>query len=128
MLFYTKSRDEHRISEGEEAVAFLHGNVVGIQDLFAVCKCGDEHDERAFRQMEVCNERIHSFEFVAGIDENICPCRGFMEIAVFIGQRFKRPAGCRTDTDDPSARPLCFVDDIRSFLGDHAEFGVHVVL
>ena len=99
MLFYIKSRDEHRISEGEEAVAFLHGNVVGIQDLFAVCKCGDEHDERAFRQMEVCNERIHSFEFVAGIDENIRPGGGLMEEPVLIRKRFQRPAGCRADAD-----------------------------
>ena len=71
MLFYIKSRDEHRIAEGEEAVAFLHGDVVGVQDLFTVCECGDEHDERAFRQVEVCDERIHGLEFVAGIDEKI---------------------------------------------------------
>ena len=128
MLFYTKSRDEHRIAEGEEAVAFLHGDVVGVQDLFTVCECGDEHDERAFRQVEVCDERIHGLEFVAGIDENIRPCGGFMEIPVFVSQRFQRPAGSCADADDPPACAFGFVDDIRGFPGDHAEFGVHMML
>ena len=73
MLFYAKSRDKHRITEGEEAVAFLHGNVVGVQDLFTVCECGDEHDERAFRQVEVCDQAVQRFKTITRINKNLRP-------------------------------------------------------
>ena len=51
-----------------------------------------------------------------------------MEIPVFVSQRFQRPAGSCADADDPPACAFGFVDDIRGFPGDHAEFGVHMML
>ena len=84
--------DEHRISEGEEAVFVLHRGVVGVHDDLLARKSGDEHDERAFGEVEIGDERIDCFEFITGINEDACVVTHGMYDAVLCGGAFQRSA------------------------------------
>ena len=52
------SQDQHRIAEGKEAVLFLYGNFIGSHGLFVAVEGRDQHDEGAFRQVEVGDQAI----------------------------------------------------------------------
>ena len=56
------SQDQHRIAEGKEAVLFLYGNFIGSHGLFVAVEGRDQHDEGAFRQVEVGDQAIDAVE------------------------------------------------------------------
>ena len=56
-LFY-----QHRIAKGKEAVLFLYGNFIGSHGLFVAVESRDQHDEGAFRQVEVGDQAIDAVE------------------------------------------------------------------
>ena len=95
-----KLLNEHGVTKAEKSVTRLYGLVIGVHDMVIARKGGHQHDERALRQMEIGDERVHRTELIAGIDEDIRPGALFRERAVRLGQRFQRPAGCRADADD----------------------------
>lgn len=49
------------------------GLPVGRHHMVVACEGGDEHNQRALRQVEICNQPLHGLKLVAGVDENIRP-------------------------------------------------------
>ena len=47
------SQDQHRIAKGKEAILFLHSYAVSFHGLFVAIESGHQHDQSAFRQVEV---------------------------------------------------------------------------
>ena len=41
--------------------------------MFPPCKSGDEHDQGAFREMEIRDQRVDTAEAIVGIDEDVSP-------------------------------------------------------
>ena len=64
------SQDQHRIAEGKEAVLFLYGNFIGSHGLFVAVEGRDQHDEGAFRQVEVGDQAIDAVELDTRVQED----------------------------------------------------------
>ena len=78
--------------------------------------------------MEIGDERINAFEFVARIDENLRPSTCSMHGAVFIRHGFQCTCAGGTNGDDSAAAFFCIIDDISGFLSDLLILRMHVVL
>ena len=70
----------------------------------------NQHDQGAFRQMEVGNQRIDALELVTGIDEDICPAFCLADFTEEGRDTFQRPAAGSADCDDTAAVFLGFID------------------
>ena len=99
-----------------------------MQDVLATCERGDEHNERALRQVEVRNERVERFELIARVDEDLRPRGFFTERAVGFHERFDCPAGCCADADDAVAALMRFVEKLCRLGAHHAELAVHMMV
>ncbi len=55
------SQDQHRIAKGKEAILFLHSYAVSFHGLFVTIESGHQHDQGAFRQVEVGDQASDSF-------------------------------------------------------------------
>ena len=99
-----------------------------MQDILATCERGDEHNERALRQVEVRNERVERLKPVARIDENLRPRGLFTERAVGLHERFDRTAGRCADADDTVAALMRFVEKLRRLGAHHAELAVQMMV
>ena len=99
-----------------------------MQHVFASGKGGDQHNQRALGQMEICDQRVHRLEAVAGIDEDIRPAGALGEAAVLGCKGFDRAAGGGSDADDPSALPPGAVEQIGGLLREHAELRMHLMV
>ncbi len=72
-----KSQNEHRIAVAEEAVALANRLGIRRQNQFASARLiggsegADEHQQGRAREMKICEERVHDFEVVRRIDENL---------------------------------------------------------
>lgn len=64
-----RSQDQHRIAEGKEAVLFLYGNFIGSHGLFVAVEGRDQHDEGAFRQVEVGDQAIDAVELDTRVEK-----------------------------------------------------------
>ena len=78
--------------------------------------------------MEIGNERINAFEFVARIDENFRPSSCSMHGAVFIRHGFQCTCAGGTNGDDSATAFFCIIDDISGFLSDLIILRMHMVL
>ena len=78
----------------------------------------DEHNERAFGQVEVCDEPIDGAEPVAWIDENVRPAGRRGDDAVFIRDGLQRARRGRADTDNAPAGGARRVDGVRGLARD----------
>lgn len=107
---------QHRIPKTEETVLFLHGNAVCLQHLFSVIKRGDQHEKRAFGEVEVGDERVYCLEFVAGIDENARLAAHGMDHTILVRHALDGAARGGAHADEPSARRASGIDDIGAFL------------
>lgn len=67
------SENQHRITEGVEAVAFFHCLFVRVQDEIAAGEGRDQHNECRAGKVEVGHHRIHRVESMAGQDEEVHP-------------------------------------------------------
>ena len=47
--------NEHGVSKGEESVTLFDSHVVGVQDIFPAGQSGNQHNQRALRQMKISN-------------------------------------------------------------------------
>ena len=70
-ILFLQICDEHGVSEREEPVFFFNGVLISFKYVLSSCKSRDEHNERGFRQMEIRDQRIDAFEFIAGVDEDV---------------------------------------------------------
>lgn len=67
---HEKSANQHAIAIAVEAIAALHGVIVGMENSRCAGKCGDENEQAGFRQMKICEELIYDAEFVARVHED----------------------------------------------------------
>ena len=74
--------------------------------MFSARESGNQHHQRAFRQMEIGNQRVDAAEFVARIDENIGPVIVLTDLSAFFRDGFDRAAARRANRDDAPAAPL----------------------
>ncbi len=118
---------KHRIPKGEETVFFLHGGFVGFQDIFAAGEGGHHHEEGGFGEVEVGDDGVGDFPFVAGIDVEARPIAAGFHAAALAG-RFQRADGRGADGDD--AAPFFFraVYGGGDVLGDGVPFAMHFVV
>ena len=86
------SFDEHRVSEAEEAVLFLNGDLVGGHRLVVAVEGSNQHDKGALRQVEVRNQAVDGFQLDAGIDEDAGIPAARHDLAVLSPDRFQRAA------------------------------------
>ena len=125
--------DEHGVAVAEEAVAFLDGDFVDAEDVFAVVERGDQHQERRFRQVEVRDERFDDLELVAWVDEDACgavACLHEVFAALLIEVRCALycSGGSRSDGNDSAARFDGLVYRVCCFLIHEIFLEVHVML
>ena len=64
------SHHEHCVSKAEKTVFFLYSNLIGIHRLLIAVESGNQHNQRAFRQMKIGNQPIYTPERKTWIDEN----------------------------------------------------------
>ena len=114
--------NEHGIAKGEEPVAFFNSLMVGIHDVIVPCKGSNQHDKGAFRQVEVCDERINGLEFLAGIDENIGIIAALAQSFPGNIGRFQRAAAGGTYGNDTVASAFGLIDEISGLLRDPVVF------
>ena len=122
------SCDEHGVAETEEAVAFVHGDLIGVQDLLPACQRGDQHDQGTFGKVKVRDQCVDTAEVIAGIDKNVGPARLGLQKTVFIGKALERAARSGSYGDHAAAVFPAAVDTGGGFLGDDAEFGMHLMV
>jgi len=77
--------NKHGIAEAKETIFFLHRNFVSMKDLFPRRHGADQHEQRRFRQMEICNQSVDDVERKARINEDICPAGAALEDACRAG-------------------------------------------
>ena len=63
------SEDEHRVAVAVKAIARGDGLAIRGEDSIAAGECGDEHQQRGSRQMEVGNQTGYKAELMAGMNE-----------------------------------------------------------
>src|SRR5690606_35079830 len=61
---------QHRITVGKEPVTLPHRMAVSLQHTLLARKRRHQHQQRALRQMEIGDQRIHAADAIARIDEN----------------------------------------------------------
>ena len=118
----------HTIPEGEKAITFLNGGAVGVHNVVIARKRRDQHDQRAFGEMEIGHKSVEHLELIAGVDEDVRKALAGLDPAVLRRNALKRAAGGGADGDDPSAVFLGFVDEPCGLLGDLVVLAVHLVL
>ena len=120
--------NHHRVAEGEKAVSFFHGLLIDGQRVFAAHQRGDEHEQRALRQVEVGDERVHSLDLHAGGDENLGEAAAGVHDAVLRRDGFQRAHARCADADDAAAARAGGVNRVRLFRRDFVIFAVHMVV
>ncbi len=65
------SKDQHAVAVTVEPVLFADGLPVGLHHQVAVCEGADQHEEGAFRKVEVGEEGVDDLKFVGRIDEDV---------------------------------------------------------
>lgn len=124
----TASQNQHRVAEAEEAVALLDRDFVGAQRVFAAHQGRDEHQQRALRQVEVGDQRIHRLDGHAGGDEDLRKAAARVHDAVLCGHGFQRAHARGAHAHDPAPAGARGVDRLR-LLGRHLiVLAVHVVV
>ena len=97
------SQNTHCIAKAKEPIPFFYGNIIGVHRFFIAQQRRYQHNQGAFRQVEIGHQSIQYFKLIARIDENIrvtiC-CNQFS--IVFRGNCFQRPAGGRSNGNYPS--------------------------
>ena len=68
-----RSNDQHRVSEGEQPILFLHGNLIGFHHKIIPGKGRDEHEERTLGHVEVRKQAFRDVELVRRINEFVRP-------------------------------------------------------
>ena len=106
--------NEHGVAEAEEAILLLYRDLIGVQRVFTTAKGGNQHNQRAFGQMKIGNQRVDAPEVIAGINKNIriAALRG--QKTIFIGSGFQRAAAGCAHSNNPSA---CFFGSLRTEMG-----------
>lgn len=85
MSFPMMLYDDHGVAEREETVFFFDCLFIGVEDVFPPGECGDEHDEGAFREVEIGDQAIDALKAVAGVNESICKAGVCAETSIFGG-------------------------------------------
>ena len=116
--------NEHRITEGEEAVFFLYCGVVGVQYVFSACQSTYQHNEGAFGQVEIGYEAVDRLEAVARVDEYGGLALLGMDNSALVRYTFQHSAGGGADGDESA---FSVIDYLRGLLADGEPFGVHIM-
>ena len=117
-----------RVAETEKSVFHIDRGFVHIHHVFIARKSAHVHDKRAFRQMKIRYHSFQNFEFVAGINENLCLAVSGVNETVFVGNRFKNAAGSCTDCNHSPPFFHRFVYDFFVFFRQFVIFAMHFVV
>ena len=66
-----ESNEQARVAERKESVGVFDGGFVKIHRVLVTAKSAYKHDERAFGQVEIRNQRVNTLEFISGKNENV---------------------------------------------------------
>ena len=105
-----RSNDHHRVAEGEEAVFFRHRRFVNVQYFLAGAEAGDEHDERAFGQVEVGDEGVDALHLVGRVQKDARIARAGVQHPLFVRDRLQRAHRSRAHGDDAPPFALGGID------------------
>ena len=117
--------NERDVAETEKPVPLAHRQLVRLEHLFAVVERADQHQQRAFGQMKIRNQRVGHLEAIARIDENACIVRHGVQNPVFVRRALQHAAGGRADGNHAPARRAAAVDFVRAFGADRKILAVH---
>jgi hypothetical protein len=70
-LTHNPSVDKHRIAVTVKSEAPGDRFTIRFKDKFLPCERGNEHQERRFRQMKICDQSVDNFKTIAGVDKYI---------------------------------------------------------
>src|SRR5690606_29996120 len=118
---------QHRVAVGEEAVALLHRMAVGGEDPLLPGEGRDQHQQRAFRQVEVGHQRVHAADPVAGEDEDPGLAGERLQFAI-AHRALQRAHHGRAHRDHPPAGSAGAADLRHQFGADVEPLAVHGVL
>ena len=106
----------------------LDGDLVSGHGLVIAVERGNQHDQGAFRQVEVGDQAVNGFQLDAGIDEDAGVAAARYDLAVLGPDGFQRAAARGAHGDDAVACSAGLVDEIGSLLADRVPLAVHLVV
>ena len=123
------SHHEHCVSKAEKTVFFLYSNLIGIHRLLIAVESGNQHNQRAFRQMKIGNQPIYTPERKTWIDENIRPPAACANFSIMIAcNAFQCAAAGRSHCDHAPTLLFGILDQLRSFFRHPIMLGMHVMI
>ena len=101
------SEEQAGISEAEKSVSFFYRFAVYRKRLLSAAESGNEHEKSGFGQVKVCNERVHSLEFIRRIYENFRFTVRRSECTVVLHSAFKYSDRRSTHANYAFSRLFC---------------------
>ena len=103
----------HTIPKAEESVFFFYGNLIGVHHVVIAGEGGNQHYQRAFGKVEICDKAVEHLELIAGVDEYVGEAVAGSDLSVLRRHALKRAAGGRADGDHAAAAGVAAVDQDR---------------
>ena len=102
----------HTIAITKKSVSLGDSVLVCGAQYIPASKCRSEHEDGAFWQMKVCNQRINYLKFIARIDKYIRFAGDVVRRFVqdFLVSIFKRACHCCTECNNAVVASLCGLD------------------
>ena len=63
--------NKHRIAKAEKPITFFFGFFIGFEDKLTISKGHDKHQQGAFGYMQICDDLVHKFPFIAWVNEYV---------------------------------------------------------
>ena len=71
LLKFVALYNQHCVAKTEKTISLLNRHSVGIHCIFVSAESRDQHDQRAFRQVEVRDQTINCAELITWVDKNV---------------------------------------------------------
>ena len=88
-------------------IAFMDGDAVDFQSSFTTQQSGNQHQQRALRQMEVGDQSVHAQKYISRTDEDVGFTRAGRKNTIGTGAGFQYAAGGGADAKHPPALRAC---------------------
>ena len=119
--------DHHGIPKTEESVSFLHRFLIGSHNMFFSCKGRNQHQQRGLRKMEIGDQSVNRFKFIAWINKDLCPATSGFYDSVFSGCGLQGTAAGSSHGNHSSTVFLCVIDQFRLIFLHNIKFRMHMM-
>ena len=110
--------NEHRITKAKEAILLLDSDLIRCHSLIIPIERGNQHNERALRQVEVCDQAVNGVQLDTGINKNARVATAGYDLAVAVPDGFQRAAAGCADSNNTVPGSAGVVDELCGLLAD----------